>query len=338
MAERKEKELSGPQKAAIVMLALGEQVAGQVLRHLTPEEIKKLGVEMTELRQMDPKVIEKTLQEFNQEFSDEDAIRLTGDEFLKRVLPSALGSDGAKQVMHMIEKEHEKTPFKNIKDLDPRVLANFLKAEHPQTIALVLVHLGEEKAAQVMAYLPEALQFEVLTRITALETVPTELVLEIDEALENELLSIGSEMQQMLGGIAKAAEILNRCDRKTSDRLLQALEEADAELAEKIRKLMFVFEDLVNVPDQGIRELLKEVDNKDLVVALKTASEELKAKIFKNLSKRAAQMLEEDLAVLGPVRLSEVEQAQQKILEVARRLEKEGRIVLAGGEGSDAFV
>ncbi len=338
MAEKKEKQLSGPQKAAVVMLALGEQVAAQVLKQLKSDEIKKLGLEMSNLRNIDAMTTETVLREFTEQFGDESAIRIPGDEFFRKVLPSALGTDKASEVFKSIEKEKEKIPFKNLRDLDPRVIANFLKAEHPQTIALVLVHLGEDKAAEILGYLPEALQFEVITRITSMETVPTEIVREVDEALEQELVSMGGELQQMLGGVQKAAEILNRCDRKTSDRVLQALEETDTELAEKVRKLMFVFEDLVAIPDQGIRELLKEVDNKDLVIALKTASDELKAKIFKNLSKRAAQMLEEDLAVLGPVRLSEVEEAQQKILQVARRLEKEGKIVLAGGEGGDAFV
>ncbi len=338
MPEKKDKQLTGPQKAAVVMLALGEQVAAQVLKQLESEEIKKLGMEMSNLRNIDARTTENVLAEFTEQFEDESAIRIPGDEFFKKVLPSALGTDKASEVFKSIEKEKEKIPFKNIRDLDPRVIANFLRTEHPQTISLVLVHLGEEQAAQVLAQLPEGLQFEVISRITTMETVPMEIVREVDEALEQELVSMGGELQQMLGGVQKAAEILNRCDRKTSDRVLQALEETDSELAERVRKLMFVFEDLVAIPDQGIRELLKEVDNKDLVIALKTASDELKEKIFKNLSKRAAQMLEEDLAVLGPVRLSEVEEAQQKILEVARRLEKEGRIVLAGGEGGDAFV
>ncbi|MGC8718672.1 MAG: flagellar motor switch protein FliG [Thermodesulforhabdaceae bacterium] len=338
MPEKKDKKLSGPQKAAILMLALGEQVAAELLKYLKPEEIKKLGIEMGNLRGVDPKTTADVLAEFNDQFQDTDSIRVLGEEYFKNLLPNALDPEKAQEVIRAIEKEKERIPFKNIRELDARVLANFLRAEHPQTIALVMAHLGEEKAAQVISHLPQGLQFEVINRIVNLETVPSDIVREVDEALEQELLSLGGEMQQILGGVQKVAEILNRCDRKTADTILQALEEADAELAERVRKLMFVFDDLVAVPDVGIREILKEVDNKDLVVALKTASEELKNKIFRNLSKRAAQILEEDLAVLGPVRLSEVEAAQQRILEVARRLEKEGRIVLAGGEGGDALV
>lgn len=338
MPEKKEKKITGPQKAAILMLALGEQVAAELLKYLNADEIKKLGIEMSNLKGVDPKTTTDVLVEFTDQFQDSDSIRVLGEEYFRHLLPNALGPEKAQDVIKSIEKEKEKIPFKNIREMDARVLANFLRAEHPQTIALVMSYLGEEKAAQVLSYLPSGLQFEVINRIVHLETVPAEIVREVDEALEQELLSIGGEMQQILGGVQKVAEILNRCDRKTSDAVLQALEEADSEMAERVRKLMFVFDDLVAVPDVGIRELLKEVDNKDLVLALKTASEELKNKIFRNLSKRAAQILEEDLAVLGPVRLSEVEAAQQRIIEVARRLEKEGRIVLVGGEGGDTFV
>jgi len=338
MAEKKDKKLTGSQKAAILMLALGEQVAAELIKYLNADEVKKLGIEMSNLRGVDPKTTTEVLTEFSDQFQDSEAIRVLGEEYFRQLLPNALGPEKAQDVIKSIEKEKEKIPFKNIRDMDAKLLANFLRAEHPQTIALVLAHLGEEKSAQVLYHLPTGLQFEVINRIVNLETVPTEIVREVDDALENELLSLGGEMQQILGGVRKVAEILNRCDRRTSDSILQAMEEADAETAEKVRKLMFVFDDLVAVPDVGIRELLKEVDNKDLVVALKTASEELKQKIFRNLSKRAAQILEEDLAVLGPVRLSEVETAQQRIIEVARRLEKEGRIILAGGEGGDALV
>lgn len=338
MPEKKEKKLTGPQKAAILMLALGEQTAAELVKYLSADEIKKLGMEMSNLRGVDPKTTTEVLAEFSEQFQDSEAIRVLGEEYFRHLLPNALGPEKAQDVIKSIEKEKEKIPFKNVREMDARVLANFLRAEHPQTIALVMAHLGEEKAAQVLSHLPSGLQFEVINRIVNLETVPADIVREIDEALEQELLSLGGEMHQILGGVQKVAEILNRCDRKTSDAVLQALEEADSEMAERVRKLMFVFDDLVAVPDVGIREILKEVDNKDLVVALKTASEELKNKIFRNLSKRAAQILEEDLAVLGPVRLSEVEAAQQRIIEVARRLEKEGRIVLAGGEGGDALV
>jgi len=255
-----------------------------------------------------------------------------------KLLPSVLGEEQAGDVISTIEKAREKIPFKFVKEIDARVLANFIKNEHPQTIAVILVHLGHEKASMVLGYLPESLQFEVVNRIAHLETVPPDLVREVDEVLEKELLSIGEESHQVLGGIQAVAEILNFSDRRTGENILQSMEDFDSDLAEKVRRLMFVFEDLVAINDSGIRELLKEVRNEELTLALKTASDELKGKIFKNLSQRAVQMLEEELSIMGPVRLSDVEAAQQNILNVARRLEKEGKIILAGRDSGDAFV
>jgi flagellar motor switch protein FliG len=237
-----------------------------------------------------------------------------------------------------IESEKEKVPFKYIKDIDSKVLANFIRNEHPQTITIILAHLNHEKASQVIHGLPENLQFEVVNRLAQLEVVPPDLIRDVDEVLEKELLALGRDSQRILGGVGTVAQILNYSDKRTGENILQSLEERDEELAERVRKLMFVFDDLVAVNDQGIRELLKEVTNEDLTLALKTASDELKGKIFKNLSKRAAEMLVEDLSIMGPARLSEVEGAQQNILNVARRLEKEGRLVLASGDGGDALV
>jgi flagellar motor switch protein FliG len=283
-------------------------------------------------------VSEELLQEFNRFFVDEPGILTTGDEFLKNLLPSVLGKDQAQNVMTTIQMEKEKVPFKNVREVDARVLANFIKNEHPQTVAVILVHLGHEKASQVLAFLPEPLQFEVVNRIAHLETVPHDLVEEVHEVLEKELLSVSGASQQVLGGVQTVAEILNHSDRRTGENILQSLEDYDSEMAEKVRKLMFVFEDLVVISDTGIRDLLREVRNDELTLALKTASDELKGKIFKNLSTRAVQMLEEEISVMGPVRLSDVEGAQQNILNAARRLEREGKIVLAGRDGGDAFI
>ena len=245
---------------------------------------------------------------------------------------TTVGVDLAKEVIDQIEEERQKLPFKHLKDIDPKLLAGFIKGEHPQTIAIIISHLGHQKASQVVGYLPEHLQYEIMNRIATLETVPPDLIQEVDEVLEKELMSLGKRGQQ-IGGIGVVAEILNHCDRRTGDNILQFLEESDADLAERVRKMMFVFDDLVQVNDQGIRELLKEIRNEELTLALKTASEELKTKIFKNLSQRAAQMLQEDISMMGPARLSEVEAAQQGILNVARRLEKEGKLILGKDAG-----
>jgi flagellar motor switch protein FliG len=331
-------KLTGPQKAAIILMALGEDASAQILKNLTTEEIKDLGVNMSFIQGVKKEVSDELLQEFSSQFDTDDNIYVPGEHFMRSVLPSVLGDNKASEVISKIELEKQRVPFKHVRDIDARILANFIRNEHPQTVAIILVHLGHEKASEVISFLPEAFQFEVVNRIAHLETVPPDLIREVDEVLEQELVSMGKESHQLLGGVGTVAEILNVSDRRTGDGILQAMEDFDPELAEKVRKLMFVFDDLVDISDTGIRELLKEVRNEELTLALKTASEELKAKVFKNLSQRAAQMLEEDLSMMGPVRLSDVEIAQQNILNIARRLEKEGKLVLAGKDGGDSFV
>ena len=331
-------KLTGPQKAAITLLALGEETSALILKKLTTDEIKELGLQMSFIQGVKKETSDELLQEFAGQFDTDGDLQVEGDQFIRSLLPSVLDGESASELMAKIDQERQKVPFKHVKELDARLLANFIKNEHPQTVAIILVHLGHDKASQVLSFLPESLQFEVVNRIAHLETVPPDLIRDVDEVLEQELLSMGKESQQLLGGVQTVAEILNYSDRRTGDNILQHMEDYDTDLAEKVRKLMFVFEDLVAVNDQGIRELLKEVRNEELTLALKTASEELKNKVFKNLSQRAAQMLQEDLGMLGPVRLSDVEGAQQNILNVARRLEKEGKLMLAGKEGGDTLV
>lgn len=331
-------KLTGPEKAAAFLMYLGERTSAQLLKSLSPDEIKQLGSSMCNIQEVKRETLAEVMEEFGHMFTSTDAIFTTGDDFFNNLLPSVLDREEAEAVRLKLEKEREEILFKNVRDVDPKVLAGFIHSEHPQTIAIILAHLGSEKSGQVLALLSEPLQFEVLNRIAHLETVPPDLLREVDAVLQEELLSVEKGSNQILGGVQVAAEILNNCDKRTEEKILQALEDFDEELAEKVRKLMFVFEDLAGVNDQGIRELLKEVKSEDLTLALKTASEELKRKILGNLSKRAAQILEEDMSVMGPVRLSEVESAQQNIINAARRLEKEGKILLMAGEGGDPLV
>jgi flagellar motor switch protein FliG len=331
-------KVSGVQKAAIALLALGEEASAPILKSLSPDEIQKLGSQMSNIQAVDKQITDEVLNELIARIQEAGGITLPGNQFLHKLLPAVLGREQAESVLAKIEEDNSKVPFKNIQDIDTRILANFIRGEHPQTIAIILAHLGHEKASEVIGLLPENLQFEAVSRIANLETVPPDLLREVDEVLEKELLSISKGGYRSLGGIQSVAEILNRCDRRTGDNIMEALEDSDPDLADKIRKLMFVFDDLVWIDDVGIRELLKEISNDDLTLALKTASEEVKNKILKNLSQRASQMLLEDIEVMGPVRLSDVERAQQNILNVARRLEKEGRLILARGESGDTFV
>ncbi len=329
-------KLNGPQKAAIALLAMGEEASAIILKKLSTDEVKEIGLYMSYIEAVKKEISDELLEEFSSRFRLEGGVN-NGDLFIRNLLPNVMRSDEAKEVISKIDEAKQRTPFKHLRDIDPKLLAGFIKGEHPQTIAIIISHLGHQKASQVLACLPEQLQFEIVTRVANIEAVPPDLIQEVDEVLEKELTSIGTRGRQ-IGGVSVVAEILNHCDRRTGDSILQFLEETDTDLAEKVRKMMFVFEDLLHVNEAGIRELLKEIRNEELTMALKTASEDLKAKIFKNLSQRAAQMLEEDISMMGPARLSEVEAAQQTILTVARKLEKDGKLLLAGKDGGESFV
>ena len=322
-------KLNGSEKAAIALLSMGEEASALILKKLSTDEIKELSLQMSYIEGVKKETSDELLEEFTSLFRVETGVNVAGDQFIRKLLPNVMQGEQAREVISQLDEEKQKIPFKHLRDIDPKLLAGFIKGEHPQTIAIIISHLGHQKASQVLACLPEQLQFEVVARIANLETVPPDLIQEVDEVLEKELTSIGKRGEQ-IGGIAVVAEILNHSDRRTGDSILQFLDETDTDLAERVRKLMFVFEDLLHVNDAGIRELLKEIRNEELTMALKTASEDLKGKIFKNLSQRAAQMLQEDISMMGPARLSEVEAAQQAILNVARRLEKEGKLLLAG--------
>ncbi len=330
-------KMSGPQKAAMALLAMGEEASALILKKLTTEEIKEISLHMSALGGVKKETSDELLQEFSSLFRAEGGVPVDGDQFIRNLLPSVMKLEQAKEVISKIDEEKQRIPFKHLREIDAKLLAGFIKGEHPQTIAIIVSHLGYEKASQVLSFLPEQLQFEIVARIANLEAVPPDLIQEVDEVLEKELTSIGTR-GEVIGGVSVVAEILNHCDRRTGDNILQFLDETDTSLAEKVRKLMFVFEDLLHVNDAGIRELLKEIRNEELTLALKTASEDLKAKIFKNLSQRAAQMLQEDISMMGPARLSEVEAAQQAILNVARKLEKDGKLLLAGKDGGESFV
>jgi flagellar motor switch protein FliG len=330
-------KLTGPEKAAAFLMFIGENAAAQLLKALTPEEIKHVGSSMCNIQDVKKELLDETLVEFGALFS-EDSVLTTGDDFFLSLLPNVLEKEKAEEVLFRIGKERDEVRFKYVREVDSKTLAGFIKTEHPQTIAIILAHLGSEKAGQVLGQLSEPLQFEVVNRVARLEMVPPDLLREVDQVLQSELVSVGRANSQILGGVQVAAEMLNNCDKRTEESILHALENYDEELAEEVRKLMFVFEDLAGVNDAGVRELLKEVSSTDLTLALKTASEELKKKIMANLSKRAGQILQEDLSVMGPVRLSEVEAAQQNIINTARRLEKDGKIHLMGGDGGDTLV
>jgi len=332
MAKLDPEKLTGPQKAAIFLMLMGDDFASEVYKYLDDDDIKRIGVEMAKIDFIPAEVAKRILEEANIEAKDLlSNINLSPDEFLKRSLIEAYGEKG-KQLYEEIKKEVGPDSFKKLKKLDPKTIANFLASEHPQTIAIILVHLEPELSGQVLQLLPEMIRSEVLLRIALLDKVDPEIVKEISDALEEELKSVGGALGKKMGGPEKAAEILSHAGRELEDELLTEIEDENAPLAEEIRKYLFTFEDFLKVDDFAIQTILREISTDDLKLALKGAPPELREKFFRNMSKRAADLIKEELEMMGPVRIAEVEKAQMNIIRVAKKLEQEGKIVLTRGE------
>ena len=335
--QMKDKKLNKKRKAAALILAIGEENAAKILKKLNEYELHALSNEMAALGELSPKEIDEIANEFLKELGEEHSIGV-GIENIKNILEKAFGKEKAEELIKKVGTPLSKQPFYTLMNVDPKMIANFIKSEHPQTIAVILAHLEPQQAAKTLSFLPESLQPEVIYRIAKLETVSPEVVKELEEALEEEVRSAGGTESHQVGGIEPVAEIMNNVPKEIEEKIMSNIEEKDEELAEEIRRKMFVFEDLIYVDDRGIQTILKEVNNEDLLLALKAASDEVKEKIFSNMSKRAAEMIKEDLETMGPVRLSDVEQAQQNILQVARKLADEGKIVIAKGGGGEVVV
>ena len=319
-------------------MVMGEEFTANVFKHLDEEEIKTIGEQMTTLDQVDPSTVTSVINDFLGTYKGVSIIGISGDKFFVRTVSKALNPKKANDLIEQLTSPKKGSYFEGLKQLPPEMIVNFIANEHPQTIALILANLNYQTAGEVIKLLPEKIQSEVLARIAKLDKVPDEILQEIDSVLESEASSIGGAGPQKMGGIEAAAEILNHVDRKIEKAILERIEEEEEELADQIRQSMFIFEDLVTLDDRSIRALLKEISNDELLLALKTASDALKEKIFSNLSQRAAEMLKEDMEVMGPVRVKEVEQAQRSIIKTARRLEEEGKIVLGGRGGDDVVV
>ncbi|MEW6264161.1 MAG: flagellar motor switch protein FliG [Thermodesulfobacteriota bacterium] len=330
--------MTGPQKAAILLLTLGEDFTADVFRQLDDAEIKYLGRAMSRIQNVNPDLVQNVLGEFVDEITSPTDLRIKGENFFKSTISRALTGERAENLLEDINSDVGPVPFASLRDVDAKVLANFIRNEHPQTIALIMAHLDPNKAAEIISEFPEQLQIDVVLRISDLDRVPHQVVEEIEQVLREEITALGSVGSKKLGGANTVAEILNQVDQTTENAILSKIEEDRMELANEIRKLMFVFDDLINLDDRGIRAILKEVNNDELTLALKTASEAMRTKILSNLSERAADMIKEDLEVMGPVRLADVEKAQQSILRVAKKLEGEGKIVIGKSGGEDVFV
>ncbi|RME64641.1 MAG: flagellar motor switch protein FliG [Nitrospirae bacterium] len=325
-------QLSGIEKAAVFISYLGDDIASEVFRHLDRRTVQRVSLAMTETKPMSLKQLQSVLDEVKTKMK-EDKIFVGGKGFVQKVLAKAMGEEEARKLLHTSEK---KSSIERLSDLDGKLLVSFLKDEHPQTIAFILALLEPKKSAEVLNLLPQQLREDVIMRIVNMERVPEDALNEIDNVISNQmnLTGIGGAS---LDGKKKMAEILNNSSKEVSEMLVELLENKAPETAEKVKSLMFVFEDLINVDDRGIQTILKEVSTSELALALKTASEELKEKIFRNMSKRAAEMLKDEMEVMGPVKVSDVEKAQENIVKVARKLEEEGKIILAG-KGSEALI
>lgn len=333
--------LSGPQKAAIFLYSIGEELATSIVKYLDDTEIKKLGSSLGKIKTVSPKIVDTIFSEFCELASSSLPIALgkeRGNQYIMNIISKAVEKEKAQSIIEKIQEGEHLELFKDFRQLDSKTIAGFLRNEHPQTIAIVLTHLNPIQASEIIEALPERLQAEVVYRIAELEEIPPGIVEEIDQAIKTEFSAIKGYKGQKRGGVHLVAEILNQIDSSRENAILSELETKKQGLAEEIRKLMFVFEDLIQVDDKSLMAILKEINNETLMLAMKTASEELKEKIFKNMSERAAQMLKEDLEVMGPVRLRDVEAAQQSILNVAKKLESEGKIILMGKGKDEEFV
>ena len=325
--------LTGPQKTAILILALGDAFASEVFKKLERTEITAVSRAMAKLDTVSKEQAEDVLKEFNQAMTIGKEMLYGGPEQVRKIISSNLDSDTARYILDELDFDSGPVPFKELGNVSPKILAQILRNEHPQTLALILGHLPPENAGNLLQNMSAGVRAEVLVRLAKLEAVAEEMLVEVDRVLQSQLIAIGGKEGRKVGGVSSVAEILNAIDRATEEEIMADIEEESAQLAEEIKQLMFVFEDIMKIDDRGIREVLKEISNEDLTVSLKTAPEELREKFFKNLSERAGNMIREDLEIMGPVKLSEVEAAQQNIVKQVRRLEAEGRIVIAGSGG-----
>ena len=331
-------DLNGVRKAAVLLLSLSQDEASEVLRRLPPESVEEVSREIASLGEIAVATRSSVFGEFYNLALANSYLTEGGLEYAKSLLRKSLNEDDAARIIKQVTQQVQTTPFSFLQKAESENLLTFIQDEHPQTIALILAHLPSQKASEILVGLPGQKQVEVVKRIANMEQTSPEVIKEVERGLEHRLSDIVSQTFEKAGGIDTVAEILNLADRSTEKGIMEGLEAEDPDLVEQIRRLMFVFEDILLVNDKGIQSVLKEVENDELALALKTASQELKDKIFKNMSERAAQLIQEDMQYMGPVRVSDVESAQQKIVDVVRRLEDAGEIIIAGRGGEKEMV
>ena len=331
-------DLSGLQKAAILLIALGPEMSSQIFKHLKEEEIEELTLEIANTRSITPQMKESVTSEFYQLCLAQQYIAEGGIGYAKEVLEKALGEDKAVDVISKLTASLQVKPFEFVRKTDAAQLINFIQDEHPQTIALILSYLSPGQAALIISSLPPDRQADVAKRIAVMDRTSPDVIKEVESILESKLASLVNQDYTIIGGVDAVVEILNTVDRGTEKHIMETLEVDEPELADEIRKKMFVFEDILLLDDRSIQRVLRDVDNNDLAVSLKSSNEEVKAAIFNNLSKRLASMIQEDMEFMGPVRMKDVEEAQQKIVNIIRKLEDSGEIVISRGGGDEVVV
>ncbi|MCM1321455.1 MAG: flagellar motor switch protein FliG [Bacteroides sp.] len=331
------KNLNGRQKAAIFLVSLGSELSAEIFKHLREDEIETLTFEIARLETVDAEFKEAILEEFQELMAAQNFITSGGIDYARELLEKSLGSQKAIDIINRLTSSLQVRPFDFIRRTDPAHLLNFIQQEHPQTIALILSYLEPNKASVILQNLPDEIQSEVARRIALMDRTSPDVLREVERVLEKKLSTLSSEDYATAGGVESIVEILNLVDRSSEKSIIESLEEEDPDLAEDIKKRMFVFEDIVMLDDRAIQKVMREVDTQELAKALKAVDTEVQDKIFRNMSKRAASMLKEDMEFMGPVRLKDVEEAQQKIVSTIRRLEDSGEIVIARS-GEDELV
>ena len=331
------KSLTGRQKAAIFLISLGPDVSAEIMKHLREDEVETLTFEIARQEKVNPEFKDAVLEEFQELMNAQNFITTGGIDYARELLEKSLGSQKAIDIINRLTSSLQVRPFDFIRRTDPAHLLNFIQQEYPQTIALILAYLEPGKAAVILQNLPEEMQAEVSKRLATMDRTSPDVLREVERVLEKKLSTLSSEDYTAAGGVETIVEILNLVDRSSEKSIIESLEEDDPDLAEEIKKRMFVFEDIVMLDNRAIQKVLRDVDQQELAKALKSVDTEVQDKIFGNMSKRAASMLKEDMEFMGPVRLKDVEEAQQKIVSIIRRLEDSGDIVIARS-GEDELV
>ncbi len=334
----KKYDIPGPKKAAIVLVALGTDMSAEIFRNLNEIEVEQITTQIARLEKVTPEIREAVLEEFHQLIMARQFISQGGMNYAEEVLEAALGSRKAKEILEKVQGSIRTTGFNMLDSVDPNQLTNFIQKEHPQTVAVLLAHMSSERAAGIMSSLTQETQIDVATRIATMESISPDILNQVEQVLSQQMKSMFSGDTTEIGGVKSVAEMLNLVDRGAEKNILGNLERDNPELATQIKNLMFVFEDIALIDDKGMQRIMKEIDTKELAFALKGATEVVQNKFLNNMSTRAAEGVREEMQFMGPVRVKDVEEKQQKIVDIVRRLEEEGEVVISGRGGEEEII